>query len=73
MCVRLAVLQDNPSAGRVWDNTSTGPYEVICPACGDDPGRNYSEVPPEIQAIRGNYASIEDARAALAEHIGLQL
>jgi hypothetical protein len=31
VCVRLAVLQDNPSVGRVWDNTSTGPYEVICP------------------------------------------
>jgi len=52
--------------------TATGPYEVICPACGDYSNRNYSEVPPEIQAIRGNHATAEDAEAALARHIGLQ-
>jgi hypothetical protein len=57
----------------VWDMSSEGPYEVICPACGDDPSLNYSKVPPEIQAIRGNYATADTARAALAEHIGLHL
>ena len=32
----------------MWDKTSEGPYEVMCPACGDDPSLNYSEIPPEI-------------------------
>jgi hypothetical protein len=70
--LRLGTLRGDPSMGRVWDWASIGPYEVICPACGDDPSLNYSEVPPEIQEIRGNHAAIEDARAALAKHIGSQ-
>jgi len=52
--------------------TSEGPYEVICPACGDDPSRNYSEVSPELQAIRGNHATAAAGRAALEEHIGIR-
>jgi hypothetical protein len=58
--------------GRVWDWASIGPYEVVCLACGDDASLNYSEVPPEIQGIRGNHVTAEDARAALAEHVCLQ-
>lgn len=70
--LRLGTLHHDPARGYVWDMTATGPYEVICPACGDYSNRNYSEVPPEIQAIRGNHATAEDAEAALARHIGLQ-
>ena len=72
--LRQGKLKDNPAAGgppRVWDLTTTGPYEVICPVC-DDPSLDFSEVSPEIQAIRGSHADAEDARAALREHIGLQ-
>jgi hypothetical protein len=67
--LRLGTLRDDPPHSRVWDWTSIGPYEVICLACGDDASLNYSEVPPEIQAIRGNHVTAEDARAALTEHI----
>jgi hypothetical protein len=68
--IRLGVLVDSPTVGRAWDRSSEGPWEVICVACGDDPSRNYDEVPPEVQAIRGPYSTDHGARVALAEHIG---
>jgi hypothetical protein len=30
-------------------------YEVICRACGDDPGKDYGQVPPRLQRLRGPY------------------
>jgi hypothetical protein len=68
--LRLGRLVDSPHAGRVWDRSPEGPWEVICPACGDDPSRNYDELPPELQAIRGPYATPDEARAAILVHIG---
>jgi hypothetical protein len=68
--LRLGMLCDTPLGDRDWDWATIGPYEVICPACGDDPGLNYSEVPPEIQDIRGNHVTLHEARSALAKHTG---
>jgi hypothetical protein len=70
--LRLGKLHHDPARGYVWDMTSEGPYEVICPACGDDPSWNYSDISPELQAIRGNHATAEVGRAALEEHIGIR-
>lgn len=33
----------------------TDKYEIICCDCGDDPDRDYREVSPELQRIRGPY------------------
>ena len=33
----------------------TDEYEIICCDCGDDPARDYREVSPELQRIRGSY------------------
>jgi hypothetical protein len=30
-------------------------YELVCGDCGDDPRRGYSEVPAELQHVRGPY------------------
>jgi hypothetical protein len=68
--LRLGTLHVTPPGDREWDWAVIGPYEVICPACGDDPSLNYSEVPPEIQDIRGNHVTLQEARAALAQHTG---
>lgn len=71
--LRMGELKDDPAGGPgAWDLASIGPYEVICPACGDNPDLNYSEVSPELQALRGNYATSADALEALAVHIGIQ-
>ena len=43
--LRRGKLVDGPSGQRVWDNTTEGPYEVVCPGCGDDPGRDWSSSP----------------------------
>jgi hypothetical protein len=64
------VLKDAPGGGRKWSET-TGIYEIICYACGDDYDLNYSEVSSEIQRIRGPYPSVESAQAALMKHTGL--
>jgi hypothetical protein len=45
-------------------------FEVICFDCGDDPCRDYREVSPELQRIRGPYPK-EVGIAAYAEHLGL--
>jgi hypothetical protein len=63
---------DAPSGQRVWDETAEGPYEIICPGCGDDPGRDWSEISEELRRIRGMYATREGAEAALMDHIGMQ-
>jgi len=33
----------------------TSMSEIICCECGDHPDRDYREVPPELQRIRGPY------------------
>ena len=33
----------------------TDMYELICCYCGDDPGRDYRHISPELQQIRGPY------------------
>jgi len=49
---------------------TTGRYQLICPACGDD-GGPYELQPAELQALRGPYASSREARRVLREHRGL--
>jgi hypothetical protein len=63
---------DGPSGQRAQDNTAEGPYEIICPACGDDPSRDWSEISEELRRIRGIYGTKEGAEAALRDHIGMQ-
>ena len=31
----------------------TGVFEFICPGCGDNPYVDYSEIPPQLQWLRG--------------------
>jgi hypothetical protein len=33
----------------------TNTFEIICRDCGDDPSRDYNNVPPRLQRIRGPY------------------
>lgn len=49
----------------------SGRYEIICIACGDNPDREYTEVPPDIQHVRGPYPTVDDARHALRQHLKL--
>ena len=53
------------------DEGYTGRYEVICPACGDDPGLSYDQVPPGLQKIRGPSESLAGGLAALHAHVRL--
>ncbi len=51
--LRRGKLADGPSGQREWDNTTEGPYEIVCPGCGDDPSRDGSEISGELRRIRG--------------------
>lgn len=42
--LRWGKLVDDPSGQRVWDKTTEGPYEIVCPGCGEDPSRDWSEI-----------------------------
>ena len=70
--LRRGKLVDGPSGRRVWDETAGGPYEIVCPACGDDPDRDWSEISAELRRIRGIYSTKAGAEAALEDHIGMQ-
>jgi pimeloyl-ACP methyl ester carboxylesterase len=70
--LRQGKLVDGPSGQRVWDNTAQGPYEIVCPGCGDDPSRDWSEISAELRRIRGIYGTKEGAEAALMDHIGME-
>ena len=70
--LRRKKLVDDPSGHVVQDNTTEGPYEIICPACGDDPSRDWSVISEELRRIRGIYGTREGAEAALRDHIGMQ-
>ena len=70
--LRRGKLIDGPRGQRVWDNTADGPYEIVCPGCGDDPDRDWSEISEELRRIRGMYSTKASAEAALMDHIGMQ-
>lgn len=48
---------------------TTGSYEVICPACGDD-GGPYEQQPPDLQQVRGPHPTARAARRAVRDHRG---
>jgi hypothetical protein len=53
------------------DGGYTGQYEVICPACGDDPNLSYHQVPRDLQQLRGPSESLASGLAVFHLHIGL--
>jgi hypothetical protein len=46
----------------------TGVFEIVCCDCGDDPARDYREVSPRLQLIRGPY-QIAMGIAAYEQHL----
>jgi len=49
----------------------TNTFEIICRDCGDDPGRDYKDVQPRLQRIRGPYwieAGLMEYQAPIAWH-----
>jgi hypothetical protein len=69
--LRLGKLIDKDGR-RVWDRTTEGPWEIICPGCGDDTGRDWSEVSPQLRAVRGVHPTADDAEAAFMDHFGMR-
>ena len=47
----------------------TGAFELICPGCGDNPYVDYSEVPPQLQWLRGP-RTLQAALEAYDKHLG---
>ena len=47
----------------------TGVFELICPGCGDNPYADYSEVPPQLQRLRGPL-TLDAALEAYDKHLG---
>jgi hypothetical protein len=70
--LRRGTLADGPSGQRVPDEMAEGPYEIICPGCGDDPDRDWSDISAELRRIRGIYSTKKGAEAALMDHLGMQ-
>ena len=68
-----AILRTQP--GRVIDGhvdcVYSGKYEVICPACGDNPNLSYHQVPRDLQKLRGPSESLASGLAAFHLHTGL--
>ena len=48
----------------------TDVLEIICPECGNDPGRDYREVAPKLQLVRGAYP-ITNGAGACEKHLEL--
>src|SRR4029077_18016923 len=48
----------------------TSAFEFICPGCGDNPYVDHSEVPPQLQWLRGPY-TVEAALEAWDKHLAL--
>jgi hypothetical protein len=69
---RRGKLAGGRSGRRTQGNATEGPYEIVCPGCGDDPDRDWSEVSEELRRIRGIYATKQSAEDALMDHIGMQ-
>ena len=67
-----AVLRRQPA--HIVNGRAEGPYtdafEIICCECGDHPGREYADVSPRLQLIRGPY-SIAVGIAAYETHLSL--
>jgi hypothetical protein len=59
------------SAGHYQHRKAARGYEIICIACGDNPDLDYSDVPAEIQRLRGPYPTVNAARDVLREHLKL--
>ena len=53
-----------------FEGGRTDVFELICPACGDHPYLDYSEVPSRIQWLRGP-RTLEAALVAYHKHLGL--
>lgn len=69
---RTASLRRQPAhivAGRM-EGSYTSAFELICPSCGDHPYLDYSEVPPQLQRLRGP-RTLQAGLAAYDEHLGL--
>ncbi len=68
-----AILRAQP--GRVIDGHAdcgyTGQYEVICPACGDNPDLSYHQLPRDLQKLHGPSESLASGLAAFHLHNGL--
>jgi len=43
------------TVGGNLDSGYTNAFEIICIDCGDDPRRDYQDVPPRLQRLRGPY------------------
>jgi hypothetical protein len=58
---------------RIVDGRAEGGYtsafELICPGCGDNPYVDYSEIPPQLQWLRGP-RTLQAALEAYDEHLG---
>jgi hypothetical protein len=54
--------------GRV-EGGNTDVFELICPGCGDNPYVDYSEVPSQLQRLRGP-RTLEAALRAYDKHLG---
>ena len=64
------VLRRQPTrlvAGRA-EGGYTDAFEIICCDCGDHPDRDYGEVSPELQRIRGPYL-LRVGIAAYEKHV----
>ena len=70
---RAASLRRQPV--RIVDGRIEGGYsnafELICPACGDNPDLDYSQVSPRLQWLRGP-RTLQVALAAYEKHLGLR-
>lgn len=68
---RTAFVRRQPA--RIVDGRAQGGYtdafELICPGCGDNPYVDYSEVPPQLQRLRGSL-TLEAALEAYDKHLG---
>ena len=67
-----AALRSQPTRivdGRV-EGGYTSMYELICPACGDHRERDYLEISPRLQRLRGPYG-LAAALAAFHTHQGI--
>ena len=56
--------------GRI-EGGSRNAFELICPACGDDPDLEYSQLSPRLQWLRGP-RTLQAALAAYEKHLGLR-
>jgi hypothetical protein len=68
---RMAFVRRQPARivdGRVQGGY-TGAFELICPGCGDNPYVDYSEIPPQLQRLRGP-RTLEVALEAYDKHLG---